>query len=290
MSSVALVHCVGMSNDILVLGGTGKTGRRVVERLVAAGAPVRSAARHPEPARPGVRPVTFDWAEPATHVAALDGAAAVYVIPPAFVVDHADASAAFFQLAAARGVGRVVLLSARGVDADDAIPLRRAELALLATPGLDATVIRPTWFAQNFTEGVFADGVAAGVLAAPAGRGRVPFVDADDIADVAATLLLDGSGRFGGATLDLSGPVALSFDEAAAVLAARLGHDVRYLDLPPDEFVAGAVAAGVPADYAALLAALFEVVRNGWDEHTSDGVPQVLGRPARPFDAWADHL
>jgi uncharacterized protein YbjT (DUF2867 family) len=276
-----------MTNDFLILGGTGKTGRRVASRLLAHGASVRSASRHPIDDGSGARAVAFDWADPSTHDAALDGADAVYVIPPAMVLDHVDASTVFFQRAASHGVQRLVFLSARGVDADDAIPMRRAELALFDTPGLDATVIRPSWFAQNFTEGVFAAGVADGLLAAPAGDGREPFIDADDIADVATALLLDRTGTHGGQAIDLSGSVSYTFAEAAALLAGVAGRPVQYVDLTPADFVSGAVAAGLPADYAGMMASLFEVIRNGWDAHVSDGVERVLGRPARSLEQWA---
>lgn len=274
------------SPHVLVLGATGKTGRRVVDRLAAAGAAVRAGSRRPGAATPGVEPVTFDWYAPATHDAALTGADAVYVIPPALVVDHVAELTALFDRCVRLGVPRVVLLSARGVDADDNIPLRREELALLATD-LDSTIIRPSWFNQNFTEGVFADGVGNGLIAVPAGDGPEPFIDADDIADVAAALLLDRSGAFSGEAIDLSGPTAYTFGEAASILTEVSGRPVAYRDITSDEFVAGAVAGGVPADYAGLLAALFEVIRNGWDAAPSDGVERVLGRSATSFDAWA---
>jgi uncharacterized protein YbjT (DUF2867 family) len=258
----------------------------VVDRLVRAGATVRAGARHPGDATPGVEPVTFDWFAPATHAATLSGVDAVYVIPPALVVNHVAELTSLFEQCVQLGVPRVVLLSARGVDADDSIPLRQGELALLAT-GLDSTVIRPSWFNQNFTEGVFAEGVANGVIAVPAGDGAEPFIDADDIADVAATLLLDRSATFSGQAIDLSGPTAFTFEHAAAILAEASGRPVAYRDISSDEFVAGAVAGGLPADYAGLLAALFEVIRNGWDATPSDGVERVLGRPATSFDTWA---
>ena len=273
-------------SDILVLGATGKTGRRVVERLAAAGATVRAAARTPGSAQPNIIPVRFDWDDVSTHDAALAGADAVYVIPPAFVVDHVAPSTALFERARANGVRRAVLLSARGVDASDDIPYRRTELALLAS-GLDASIIRPSWFAQNFTEGVFAEGVANGVLAAPAADGLEPFIDADDIADVAATLLLDTTGAHAGQAYNLSGAALYTFTGAAEVLSNAFGRPITYLDLTPEDFLAGAVAAGVPADYAALLGSLFEVIRNGWDAHLSDGVQTVLGRPARTLEDWA---
>ena len=278
----------GMNADILILGGTGKTGRRLADDLSARGATVRIASRHPS-TDGASRHVRFDWDDESTHDAALAGAGAVYLVPPAFVVDHVATTTRFLERAAASGVERVVLLSARGVDADDAIPHRRAELALFAEPALRGTVIRPTWFAQNFTEGVFAEGVANGVLAAPAGAGRVPFIDADDIAAVAAALLVDPS-AFVGEALDLSGSTAYGFAEAAEVLGRALGRDVAYVDVAPADFEAGAVAAGVPADYAAMLGTLFHVIREGWDEHVSDGVDRVLGRPGRSLAEWAATL
>lgn len=277
-------------SEILVLGATGKTGRRITERLAAAGATVRAAARTPGAASPGVVPTHFDWADPDTYDAALAGADAVYVIPPAFVVDHVAPVTELARLAAANGVQRLLLLSARGVDADDDIPYRRTELALLAS-GIDTTIIRPSWFAQNFIEGVFADGVLGqGVLAAPAGDGAEPFIDADDIADVATAILLDETGRHAGQAYDLSGSQLYTFAEAAAVLSDALGRPVSYLDVAPADFIAGAEAAGVPSDYAGLLAGLFEVIRNGWDAHLSDGVETVLGRPARTLEQWAEGL
>ncbi len=274
-------------STILVLGGTGKTGRRIARHLSAAGHHVRVASRHLAEAAPGITPVAFDWAEPATHPAALDGVDAVYVVPPAFVVDPVDQLTRFYGEAARAGVGRAVLLSARGVDADESIPLRRAELALFDSD-LPGSVIRPTWFNQNFTEGVFADGVRDGVVVTAAGDGLVPFIDADDIAEVSATLLTtDEHDRVDGTAFDLSGPEALSFAQTASILSGALGRPVAHVAVTTDEFVAGAASAGVPADYAAMLGSLFDVIRNGWDAHVSDGVERALGRSPRSFEEWA---
>jgi uncharacterized protein YbjT (DUF2867 family) len=272
--------------QILVLGATGKTGSRVVDRLAADGVTVRAASRHPGTARAGVVPTHFDWDDQATWQPALQGAEAVYVIPPAFVIDHVAQSTALFAAAKEAGVKRALLLSARGVDSSDDIPYRRTELALLAS-GLEASIIRPTWFAQNFTDGAFAPGVAAGVLAAPAADGLEPFIDADDIADVAAAILTDTTGAHAGKDYNLSGSAAYTFGQAAEILSSALGKPVAYANITPEEFVQGLTSAGVPADYAAMLASLFEVIRNGWDAPLSDGVQQVLGRPARSFEDWA---
>jgi uncharacterized protein YbjT (DUF2867 family) len=275
------------SQTVLVLGATGKTGRRVVSKLAALGHQVRAASRHPGDAAANVTPTVFDWADGEGHASALEGADAVYVVPPAFVVDHADQHVDLFVAAKEAGVRRAVMLSARGVNVDDSIPMRRAELALFDSD-LDATVIRPTWFAQNFTEGFFSHGVDEGVIATAAGDGLEPFIDADDIADVAVTLLV--SSGHDGMAYDLSGSESLSFHDAAARLSDALGREIRHVNISIEDYISRAIGAGVPADYAAMLAGLNDVIRQGWDAHISDGVATVLGRPANSFTDWTRTL
>lgn len=267
----------------LVLGGTGKTGRRVLRALAADGHTARAAARHPGPAYGGAEPVRFDWDDPSTHDAALAGVEAVYVVPPALRGDHPPLMAALAQRAAGAGVRRLVLLSARGVDQGPDNPLRQAEQAL-ATAGLPVTVVRPTWFMQNFTESFFAPGVAEGALVAPTGSGAEPFVDTADIAAVAAVAL---TGRAEPGAYDLSEPQALTFAEAAGVLAERTGRPVAHVDVPVDQWVAGAADNGLPVEYADMLGGLFGRIRDGSDAHLSDGVQATLGRPATSFADWA---
>ncbi len=272
---------------VLVLGGTGKTGRRLVSRLRQAGADPVAASRHDAgPAAGGVRHVRFDWDDQVTWEPALRGAAAVYVVPPAFAVDHTAAVTAFLGAVASAGVPRAVLLTARGADAADT-PMRREELALEAS-GLGWAVLRPSWFMQNLTEGAFAGMVETGTLAVPTGSGANPMIDADDISAVAARLLLDES--LDGLAYDLSGPEALTFEQAAKLLGEARGRDLRFVDADPQEWVAATVAAGVPQDYAAFLGVLLGLVRDGDDAHLSDGVQQVLGREPRDFATWAASL
>ncbi|CAA9484276.1 MAG: hypothetical protein AVDCRST_MAG13-1351 [uncultured Solirubrobacteraceae bacterium] len=268
----------------LVLGATGKTGRRITARLSAAGHAVRAGARTPGPALPHVEPVHFDWYDAATYGPALDGVETVHVIPPAGRLDHAPHVAAFLEAARAAQVERVVLMTARGVDVSDEIPLRQNELALQAT-GLPHTIVRPSWFMQNFTEGAFVPG-ADGVVAAPAGDGPTPFVDAEDIADVAVAALT-GDGH-AGEVYELSGPEALTWAQAAEVLGARAGRPVRFVDADPDAWVAGAAGAGLPADYAGMMAQLFGAIRAGYEAPLSDGVRRALGREPRSLAAFAE--
>lgn len=267
----------------LVLGGTGKTGRRVLTALTDDGHTARAAARTPGPARPGVQPVPFDWDDTSTHGPALTGVEAVYVVPPAMRGDHPPLIAALAQRAADAGASRLVLLSARGVDREPDNPLRQAEEAV-ASAGLPVVVVRPTWFMQNFTEDFFASGLAEGVVVAPTGDGAQPFVDAADIAAVAAAGL---TGRLAPGAYELSGPQALTFAEAAAVLAERTGRPVRHVDLPVEQWVAGAAGNGLPVEYAGQLGALLGLIRDGADAHLSDGVSTALGRPPTSFADWA---
>lgn len=268
----------------LVLGGTGKTGRRVLNQLLAEGHTARAAARTPGAASPGIEPVRFDWADPTTHQPALADVEAVYIVPPALQLEHAEQIAALGRLALDSGVRRAVLLSARGVDQAPENPMFGSEQALTAT-GLPTVVIRPAWFAQNFTEAFFAPSIRAdGVIVAPTGSGANPFIDAEDIAAVAVAGL---TGAAPAGAYDLSGPRALSFAEAAAVLSPHVGREVHHVDLPVHDWVEGASANGLPDDYARMLGVIFTLIKDGHDAELSDGMQHALGRPATSFEDWA---
>ncbi|MFO1464844.1 MAG: hypothetical protein U1F35_00125 [Steroidobacteraceae bacterium] len=146
-------------------------------------------------------------------------------------------------------------------------------------------ILRPSWFMQNFHtywgEGIRRDGV----IALPAGEGRIPFIDARDIADVAVQLLLDSSTEC--RTLILTGPEALSHADVAGIIAACTQRDVRYRDVSDEEFRSRLIADGMPADYAELVVAMFPVVRSGRAAATTRHVEEVLGRAARSFQDYA---
>ncbi|MBV8194270.1 MAG: NmrA family NAD(P)-binding protein [Candidatus Dormibacteraeota bacterium] len=162
------------------------------------------------------------------------------------------------------------------------MPLRRIEEAV-KTSGVAWTILRPAWFVQNFTAGFFAEGVRErGELIAPTGDGRVPFIDAHDIAAVAAAALTEGG--HAGREYALSSDLAHTFAEAAALLTDALGRPVRHVDVPSRAWVwAGVSAFGVPADYAAFLAERFDAIRVGEDAYISDGVEQALGHAPTPL-------
>src|SRR3954449_2066471 len=257
----------------LVVGGTGKTGRRVVDRLRAQGRAARVGSRSGAP--------PFDWEDRATWAPAVAGATGAYVsyFPDLAVPGAAEAVAEVAQLAAGAGVQRLVRLSGRGEE-----EAQRAERFVRdAFPA--ATVVRCSWFAQNFTESYLLQPVLAGDVALPAGDVPEPFVDTDDIADVAtAALTQDGHA---GKTYELTGPRALTFAQAVEEIAAASGRQLAFVEAPVEAYAAAAREEGVPSEVVDLLNYLFGEVLDGRSVAVADGVQRALGRPPRDFADFA---
>lgn len=264
---------------VLVTGGTGTTGRRVAAFLRTRGVAVRTASRHPVAGDD--RHVIFDWADPGTFAAAVDGVDRVFLVAPLSDSDSASAVAGFLDAAVAAGTRRVALLSASAVtDAPSGLgalpPLVRARVPEVA-------VLRPSWFMQNF---VGSHPVAVGIrehgrIITATGRGRVAFIDPDDIAAVAGRLLLAESIPDG--ELVLTGPQALSYDEAAAVVGEVTGTAVHHTSITVEELTAAIEASGVPHDYARVLAEMDEEIAKGSEERITTTVRDVTGRAPRSF-------
>jgi uncharacterized protein YbjT (DUF2867 family) len=257
----------------LVVGGTGKTGRRVVDRLRAQGRAVRVGSRSGAP--------PLDWEDRATCAPAVAGATGAYVsyFPDLAVPGAAEAVAEVARLAAEAGVQRLVLLSGRGEE-----EAQRAE-RLVRDAFPSATVVRCSWFAQNFTESYLLEPVLAGEVALPAGDVPEPFVDADDIADVAtAALTQDGHA---GEVYELTGPRSLTFVQAVEEIAATSGREIAFVEVPMEAYAAAARDEGVPSDVVDLLTYLFGEVLDGRNVAVADGVQRALGRPARDFADFA---
>ena len=255
----------------LVLGGTGKTGRRVAERLERGGHAIRVGSRSNAPA--------FDWADRATWAGALDGAEAVYIsyYPDLAVPGAPEAVGEFTEQAVAAGVRRLVLVSGRGEP-----EAQRSERVLAqAADGAEWTVVRASWFNQNFNEGYLLDPVLSGEVALPAGDVPEPFVDADDIADV-AVLALTADGH-SGEVYEVTGPRLLTFAEAVDEIARATRRDLRYTRIGVDELAAGLAEAQVPDDYIGLLRYIFGEVLDGRNADVTDGVQRALGREPRDF-------
>ena len=270
-----------MSKTILVLGSPGNVGVPLVRALAEAGATVRAASRKGSPVA-GAIPVRFDYADPATFGPALDGADAVYVLAPTGTVDAPAVLNPVIDAAVERGA-KVVLQTAFGVNTDDAIPLRQVERRLEGS-GVPHVILRPNWFADNFHL-FWVHDIRQGRIAVPAADGRSAFIDARDIALAAAGALTQS--QFDGQAIDLTGPAALSYAEAAAVLSEATGRPIRYEPTDDPTFVANLVAGGVPSAYATFLAAIFYPVREGWTAAVTDGVERLSGRPGRTLADYA---
>ncbi len=257
----------------LVLGGTGKIGRRIVERLEQRGVPTRAASRSAH--------LAFDWNDQGTWDAALTGIRAAFVsYAPDLAIPGATATVrAFVDKAVEHGVQRLVLLSGRG-EAE----AERCE-RIVRELGVDWTIVRASWFNQNFSEGVLVDMVLAGEIVLSAGEIGEPFVDANDIADVAVAALTETD--HGGEIYEVTGPRILTFKEATEEIARASGRAIRYVQVPHPAFSAGIKASGAPEDIAWLLDYLFSTVLDGRNAHLADGVQRALGRPPTDFADYA---
>ncbi|WP_043625166.1 NmrA family NAD(P)-binding protein [Nonomuraea candida] len=258
---------------ILILGGTGKTGRRIADRLTTLGLPVRVGSRSASPA--------FDWKDRATWEAALDGVTAAYVsyYPDLAFPGAYDDVKAFTELAVRKGVRRLVLLSGRGE------PEAEAGERTVQESGAEWTVVRCAFFMQNFSEDFLLGPVVEGVIALPVADMPEPFVDVEDIAEIAVAALTEEGHT--GKVYELTGPRLLTFADVAAELSEATGRPISFVRVTPEEYVAGAVAAGVTEEEAHGLVALFGEVLDGRNARLADGVRQALGRPARDFAGFA---
>lgn len=257
------------AGTILVLGGTGKTGRRVAERLQARGVNTRIASRSGDP--------MFDWNEPATWDAALDGVTAAYLTyaPDLAIPGATDAIRAFVDKAVGQGVRRLVLLSGRGEEEAQACE------RIIQESGAEWTVVRASWFNQNFSEGEFLGMVLEGTITLPAAEVPEPFVDADDIAEVAVAALTEEGHAY--EIYEVTGPRLLTFRQVAEEISRAAGREVRFAEIPRETFAAAIAESGAPDDIAWLLNYLFETVLDGRNAYVRDGVTRALGRPPSDF-------
>ena len=264
-----------MKHNVLVIGGTGKTGRRVVERLHETGHNVQVGSRNGTPA--------FNWEDPTSYARALKGMDRAYIVyyPDLAVHGSREAIEKLTEAALKEGLEKVVLLSGKGEKEAEACE------EIVANSGLNYTLVRASWFNQNFSEGAFLESVLAGQVALPMPEAEIPFVDADDIADVVAKVLVDDT--YNGQTITVTGPRKMTWDEVVEVMSAGIGREVKYLPVSIDEFREGMKAAGLPDSYVWLFGYLFEeVLGNPENQEVSADVERVLGRTATDFKEYVE--
>lgn len=256
-------------SPILIVGKNGKTGARVNQRLQALGYETRGVSRSTSP--------SFDWESPQTWAPALAGTRSAYVTyQPDLAVPNAEAAIeAFVKVAADAGLEHIVLLSGRGEKG-----AQRAE-AILKASGLSWNIVRASWFAQNFSESFMLEGILAGELILPAGDIVEPFIDVDDIADVAVAALTRPDYR--NRLFEVTGPRALTFAQCIKEISAAIGQPVKYTSIPVDAYIDALNEQGIPDDMQWLLRELFTEVLDGRNSNVMPGVEEALGRPATDF-------
>lgn len=258
---------------VLVLGGTGKTGRRIAAGLEAAGLAVRVGSRRATP--------PFDWNDEGGWDACLEGVDAAYVsyAPDLAMPGATDAIQAFVERAKRHGVRRLVLLSGRGE------PEAQECERIVQESGMDWTVVRASWFFQNFSEGAFTEMVLGGRITLPAEDVPEPFVDVDDIAEVAVAALSEAG--HAGEVYEVTGPRLMTFPQVASELSEATGRDISFVAVPHDAFIEGVKDSGAPREVVWMLDYLFSTVLDGRNAHLTDGVRRALGREPTDFSAYA---
>ena len=262
------------TENILVIGGTGKTGNRVAQQLTAQGHNVRIVGRKTNP--------VFDWERPETYANALQNMDRAYIVyyPDLAVPGAKDAISKLTSEALKAGLDKVVLLSGKGETEAEACE------QIVANSGLNYTLVRASWFNQNFSEGAFLNFVLNGVVALPMPDAEIPFVDADDIAEVVSKVLLDDS--YNGKIITVTGPEKKTFKELVVIMANEMDREIQYVPITIDEFKDGMRNEGLPDSYVWLFGYLFkEVLGNPDNQEVTNDVEQVLGRKATSFETYA---
>lgn len=264
------------NNKFLVLGGTGKTGRRVVQRLEALGHEVRVASRASEP--------SFDWSKPQEWEAVLEGMDKAYVAyyPDLAVPGSKEAITQLVKIAERTGLKKMVILSGRGEP-----EAQECELIALNS-SINTVVVRVDWFMQNFSEYFFLDPIKAGVLAAPQAETKIPFIDLDDVADVALKALVED--RFANEVLELTGPDLINFEEVVEEISDATGRDIQYIPVSIEEYTQMLRDHQVPEDFVWLITYLFTNVLDGRNASTTNNIEKILGRPAKSFSTFAREI
>jgi len=266
-----------MKNNILVIGGTGKTGRKVAERLTKLDQIVRIGSRSGSPA--------FNWEDSSTWSAALKGMDKIYITfqPDLAVPGALEAIEGLTKEAKKSGIKKLVLLSGKGE--------QEAELCeqVVINSGIDYTIVRASWFNQNFSESFFLDPIMSGHVALPQANAKVPYVDTDDIADVVVAALLNE--QHNGQLYELTGPRLLTFEEVISEISIATGRDIVFTPISLSAYTKMLEQFGVPADYVWLINYLFtEVLDNEQNSEITDDIEKVLGRKPKDFSEYVQEV
>ncbi|MEA9411772.1 NAD(P)H-binding protein [Flavobacterium sp. PL02] len=259
---------------ILVLGANGKTGRRVVERLKkVTNVEVRLGSRNEK--------IPFDWENPESWAAVIKDIDSVYITfqPDLAIPSAEDTIRRFTNFAVQNGVQKMVLLSGRGE--------KEAQVCeeIVKATAKHWTIVRASWFNQNFSESFFLEPILSGVIALPRAETLEPFTDADDIADVVVESLLYDIHN--GQTYELTGPQLLTFGQAVAEIARATNRNITFQALTLEQYDQMLQEYQLPEDYIWLVNYLFEQVLDGRNSHITNDIERVLGRKPKDFTTYA---
>lgn len=266
---------------VLVIGASGTVGSEVVQQLRKRGYAVKEATSK-KAQRPDQTTLHLTTGE-GIHQA-FEGVERAFFMSPPGSADQYALLSPLIQEAKRRGLKKVVLMTAMGANAVESTPFRRAEFELEKS-GLNYNIIRPNWFLQNFNTFWIEGILRQNKILLPAGKAKVSFIDARDIAEVATQLLiLDQQGP---KDFDLTGPEAVDHQQVAVALSAVSGKNITYEEISPEHLKQSLLKAGLPEDYSDFLLLIFSYLREGYSERTTDAVEKILGRPARSLKEYA---
>lgn len=269
-----------MTERILITGGTGKNGRRIVEKLRKRGIEPRIASR----SAVGAKFVRFDWMDAGTYESATADVRAVFLVAPSGFHELLDAMQPFLEHAIQAGVERFVLLSASSLEEDG--PMMGSVHGFLKRHAPHWTVLRPTWFMQNFSELQHLRTICEeGAIYSATGDGRVPFIDVGDIAAVAIEALVQSN--FPDRDLVLTGPEALSYDAVARLISEASGIHVEHRRLSETKLADRFSASGLSPEYSRSLAAMDAAIATGAEDRVTDEVKNIAGFAPTAFAEFA---
>jgi uncharacterized protein YbjT (DUF2867 family) len=261
----------------LVIGANGTVGSALVERLTASGETVRKATSR-------ATRVQFNLVTHEGISDAFNGVDRAFLLAPPGHTNQDELLIPVIDEAKRADVKKVVLMTAMGANLDPNAPLRKTEVHLEQS-GLKYNIIRPNWFMQNFNSFWLHGIVNNQTIALPVGTAKGSFIDARDIAEVAAALLLrhDVDNK----DFDLTGGEALNHDQVAEILSNETGRSIRFQDISPDELRPGLLGAGLPSNYVEFLLMILGYFKAGYSERTTDAVQTLTGKAPRTFAGYA---
>lgn len=265
------------TENILVIGGTGKTGKRIVNLLHKQGHQVRIGSRNVSPA--------FDWHQPEGWSKAVEGMDKVYITyqPDLAVPGALEAIEELVKVSKRANIKKLVLLSGKGE--------REAQLCeqVVIHSGLDFTILRASWFNQNFSENFLLEPILEGVVALPQAEAQIPWVDADDIAEVAVKALTEE--MHNGEIYELTGPRTLTFESAVSEISKASARNITFIPISIQEYGDGMRKANLPEDFIWLIEYLFtEVLGNPELAEVTHDIEKVLGRKPIDFSEYAENI